>query len=88
MMNLRRYRPGVIWLGLLVALSLVWFAFARSGGNTSPTTISQVVNDAKQAKISKITQVENSRKITVEYKDTHRPNGVSRLPRTRTSSIC
>src|SRR6476619_4506099 len=80
MMNLRRYRPGVIWLGLLVALSLVWFAFARSGGNTSPTTISQVVNDAKQAKIAKITQVENSRKITVEYKDTHRTNGVSRLP--------
>src|SRR6476659_10075790 len=80
MMNLRRYRPGVIWLGLLVALSLVWFAFARSGCNTSPTTISQVVNDAKQAKIAKITQVENSRKITVEYKDTHRTNGVSRLP--------
>src|SRR6476469_2022292 len=80
MMNLRRYRPGVIWLGLLVALSLVWVAFARSGGNTSPTTISQVVNDAKQAKIAKITQVENSRKITVEYKDTHRTNGVSRLP--------
>jgi len=80
MMNLRRYRPGVIWLGLLVALSLVWFAFARSGGNTTPTTISQVVNDAKQAKISKITQVENSRKITVAYKDTHRADGVSRLP--------
>jgi cell division protease FtsH len=80
MMNLRRYRPGVIWLGLLVALSLVWFAFARSGGNTTLTTISQVVNDAKAAKISKITQVENSRKITVQYKDSKRPDGVSRLP--------
>jgi cell division protease FtsH len=80
MMNLRRYRPGVIWLGLLVALSLVWFAFARSGENTTPTTISQVVNDAKADKISKITQVENSRKITVQYKDSKRPDGVSRLP--------
>jgi cell division protease FtsH len=80
MMNLRRYRPGVIWLGLLVALSLVWFAFARTGDNTAQTTISQVVEDAKLGKIDKITQVENSRKITVEYRDKARREGVSRLP--------
>ena len=51
MMNLRRYRPGVIWLGLLVALSLVWFAFARTGDNTQSTTITQVVKDAIARKL-------------------------------------
>ena len=80
MMNLRRYRPGVIWLGLLVALSLVWFAFARTGDNTQSVTITQVVKEAADGDIRRITQVENSRKITVEYKDTHRRVGVSRLP--------
>jgi cell division protease FtsH len=80
MMNLRRYRPGVIWLGLLVALSLVWFAFARTGDNTASTTITQVVKDAQNKEIARITQVENSRKITVQYKDSKRRDGVSRLP--------
>src|SRR5687768_18323233 len=80
MMNLRRYRPGVIWLGLLVALSLVWFVFARSGDETSSTTITQVVKDVKQGKVTRITQVENSRKISVEYKDPERRDGESRLP--------
>jgi cell division protease FtsH len=80
MMNLRRYRPGVIWLGLLVALSLVWFVFARTGDNMAQTTITQVVKDAKAEDIARITQVENSRKITIQYKDTKRREGVSRLP--------
>jgi cell division protease FtsH len=80
MNNLRRYRPGFIWLGLLVALSLIWFAFARNGDNTASTTITQVVKDAKDGKINRITQVEDSRKITIDYKDTKRPEGESRLP--------
>jgi cell division protease FtsH len=80
MMNLRRYRPGVIWLGLLVALSLVWFAFARTGANTASPTITQAVKAAQNKEIARITQVENSRKITVQYKDSKRRDGVSRLP--------
>ena len=80
MINLRRYRPGVIWIGLLVALSLVWFAFARGGDETQSTTITQVVKDVKEGDVSRITQVENSRKITIEYKDAKRRDGESRLP--------
>jgi cell division protease FtsH len=80
MMNLRRYRPGVIWLALLVALSLVWFVFARSGDDPASTTITQVVKEVKQGKVVRISQVENSRKINIEYKDPKRRDGESRLP--------
>jgi cell division protease FtsH len=80
MMNLRRYRPGVIWLALLVALSLVWFVFARSGDDPASTTITQVVKEVKQGKVVRISQVENSRKLNIEYKDPKRRDGESRLP--------
>lgn len=80
MMNLRRFRPGVIWLGLLVVLSLVWFVFARSGNDASSVAITQVVQDVRQGEVRRISQVENSRKITVQYKDAKRNEGESRLP--------
>ena len=80
MTHLRRYRPGVIWLVLLVALSLVWFAFARGGDNTVSLPITQVVQQVGEGKVRRITQVEDSRKITVEYKDVSSKDGESRLP--------
>ena len=80
MANLRRYRPGVIWLGLLVVLTLVWFVFARNSNDTTSTSITQVVEDVRNGEVRKITQVENSRELTVEYKDAKREDGESRLP--------
>jgi cell division protease FtsH len=80
MPNLRRYRPGVIWLGLLVVLSLLWFAFARGGEETTSTTISQVVEDVRSGDVFRITQVEDSRSLKIEYKDPERRDGNSRLP--------
>ncbi len=80
MTNLRRYRPGVIWLGLLVGLSLIWFTFARNGNDTTSTTITQVVEDVRQGQVLKITQVEDSRELTIKYVDSERVEGVSRLP--------
>jgi cell division protease FtsH len=63
-----------------VALSLVWFVFARSGDDPASTTITQVVKEVKQGKVVRISQVENSRKINIEYKDPKRRDGESRLP--------
>jgi cell division protease FtsH len=80
MNNLRRYRPGFIWIGLLVALSLIWFVFARGVDQKDPTTITRVIQEAKEGKISRITQVEDSRKINVQYRDSDRKDGESRLP--------
>jgi cell division protease FtsH len=80
MTNIRRYRPGVIWLALLVILSLVWFAFARNGGDSTSLTITQVVEDVRNGEVNRISQVEDSRKLTIEYKDAERRHGESRLP--------
>lgn len=76
----KRYRPGVIWIGMLVALALIWFMFNRSSDTTDSTTITAVVQSVKAGEVNKIIQTENSQEVTVEYKDSKRRDGVSRLP--------
>src|SRR3954467_13428405 len=77
---LRRYRPGVIWLGMLVALALIWFMFNRTGDSKDQTTITAVISAARNGEVARIIQTENSRGLTIEYKDSRRRDGVSRLP--------
>ncbi|HRA47662.1 MAG TPA: hypothetical protein PK819_06315, partial [Thermomicrobiales bacterium] len=76
----KRYRPGVIWIGMLVALAVIWFMFNRTGDAKDQTTITAVVSSVRAGEVNRIIQSENSRAITIEYKDPKRRDGASRLP--------
>ena len=80
MRDLRRYRPGVLWLALLVCLVGFWVFVASSGNDPVRKDISQVVREIKDGKVRHLTQTEDSREVKVEYSDASAADAETRIP--------
>ena len=80
MRDLRRLRPGMLWLVGLVCLIAFWLFVARSGNDPLHKDISYVVGEIKDGKVRQLTQTENRREVRVEYVDATAPDAETRIP--------
>ena len=80
MRDLRRFRPGLVWLAIFVCLAGFWLFVARSGNDPLHKDISNVVAEIKDGKVRQLTQTENSREVRVEYTDATAPDAETRIP--------
>ncbi len=75
------FRSGFVWLLLLVAVSVLWFAYA--GNRNAPPTVdfnTDVINDIRAGDVQKLVAQENSSEVRVVYTDPTRPDAESRIP--------
>ena len=80
MRNLRRFRPGLLWLTIFACLGGFWLFIATSGNDPLHKDISRVVAEVKDGKVRQLTQTEDSRKVRVEYTDADVPDAETRIP--------
>jgi cell division protease FtsH len=80
MRDLRRLRPGVLWLVGLLCLLGFWLFVARGGNDPVHKDISYVVGEIKDGKVRQLTQTENQREVRVEYTDATASDAETRIP--------
>src|SRR5680860_1003832 len=81
MPNRKWLRSGFVWLLLLVAVSVLWFAYA--GNRPDPRSVdfnTSVVADIKANEIDQLIAKEGSSEVRVQYSDSSRDDAQSRIP--------
>ncbi len=81
MPNRKWLRSGFVWLLLLVAVSVLWFAYAGNRGDPPGVDFNtSVIADVKRGEVEKLIAKEGSSEVRVQYTDPTREEAQSRIP--------
>ncbi len=81
MPNRKWLRSGVVWLLIIVALSVLWFAYASSRSDPAQVDFNtSVVADIRSGEVEKLVAKDGSTEVRVHYTDPARGMAESRIP--------
>jgi len=81
MPNRKWLRSGFVWILLLVAVSVLWFAYAGNRPDSRSVDFNtSVVADIKANEIDQLIAKEGSSEVRVQYSDPSRDDAQSRIP--------
>lgn len=81
MISRKWFRSGFAWLLLLIAICVMWYAYA--GSRPDPVHVdfnTSVIQDIRDGEVEQIVAKEDSSDILVKYKDPERADAESRIP--------
>jgi len=81
MPNRKWLRSGFVWLLLLIAVSVLWFAYAGNRNELGSVDFNtSVVADIRAREVERLIAKEGSNEVRVDYKDPERDDQKSRIP--------
>ena len=75
----RLLRNGFVWIILIIAVIAVWFMITQGGSDPRQVDFGEVAQDIEAGSVERLEQREDSRQVTVHYRNEESP-AAFRLP--------
>jgi len=76
----RLLRNGFVWIILIIAVIAVWFMVTQGGSDTRQVDFGEVAQAIEAGRVERLEQREDSRQVTVHFRNTEESPAAFRLP--------